>query len=85
VDDDVLPRGRVVRSEDDTVGSSTSIDSTHHCFDPGLEQLTYSRQPPPGSGTSAGRSREADPNGSLVTTETVSNVTPSSERATTFA
>ena len=59
--------------------------STHQCFDAQVEQLTYRRQPPPASGTRAGRSSEAAPNWSLVSVATVSKWTPSRDRPTMLA
>ena len=52
--------------------SARSTASTHQCFDCQVEQLTYTRQPPSASGTSAGRSSDAELNESLVTVSTVS-------------
>jgi hypothetical protein len=68
---------------DSTVSESRA--SIHQSFEPGEAQLTYSRQPPPGRGTRAGRSSDAEPNFSRERAPTVSNDTPSSDLASTTA
>ena len=75
----------VRRPASNDAGSSASSASTHQCSEPGVEQLTYTRQPPSGRRTSAGRSTDAAPKSSRASSLTVSNATPSSERATTTA
>jgi hypothetical protein len=62
-----------------------SSASTHQCFDPGVEQLTYSRQPPSGRRISAGRSSDAQRKSAADTVATVSKAMPSVDRATTLA
>ena len=65
--------------------AGVSTASTHQCFDPGVEQLTYNRQPPSGRLISAGRSSDALSKVDASTVATVSKCTPSVDRATTFA
>ena len=62
-----------------------STASTHQCFEPGVEQLTYSRQPPSGRLIRAGRSSDAHSKVDASTVATGSKCTPSVERATTLA
>ena len=50
-------------------GESASSASTHQCLEPGVEQLTYRRQPPSGRRTRAGRSSEAQANALSVRVE----------------
>src|ERR1700712_4018700 len=65
--------------------AGVSMASTHQCLEPGVEQLTYSRQPPSGRRINAGRSREAHGNELAQTVATVLNRIPSVDRATTLA
>ena len=58
-------------------------ESTHQCFEPGVAQERYSRQPTPGTGTSTGRSKDSQPNAVAMHLGHRLEGTPSDERATT--
>ena len=66
-------------------GSAASRTSTRQWAVSGVAQLTYIRHLPSGSATSVGRSSESQRKTSRLRTATVSNCSPSSDRATTLA
>ncbi len=80
------PGSTVCRSlVSNSAGCAASVISTRQCLVPVVAQLRYSRQRPSGVRTRAGRSSDSVAMSSLPMVSSVSNRSPSAERATATA
>jgi hypothetical protein len=68
-----------------SAGWAASVISTRQCLVPVVAQLRYSRQRPPAVRTRAGRSSDSVAMSCLPMVSSVSNRSPSTERATATA